>query len=225
MTDAREQVLQRVRSALADRSQGEHSPPVSRPANASARLGSSANREQLVEKLKSELARLRASVYSAADMTSALGIVGDLAKKYGATSVVAWSSLRRLLSPRLPGDSSFQFDEGSSDGSEFRRAASDAVIGLTEVDYAIAETGSLVVLSGSGRARTASLLPRIHVALVRVEQILPGLDELFVQLDAANETPSAVTFITGPSRTADIELTLVVGVHGPQELHVILVGQ
>jgi L-lactate dehydrogenase complex protein LldG len=74
------------------------------------------------------------------------------------------------------------------------------------------------------------LLPPLHVALVKPEQIIAGLDDLFPLMryadEAANrELTSAVTFITGPSRTADIELTLVVGVHGPQELHVIVLKQ
>ena len=77
------------------------------------------------------------------------------------------------------------------------------------------------------QARSASLLPHIHIALVMPDQFVSGLDDLFplLRFDLRvhnRKLCSAVTFITGPSRTADIELTLVVGVHGPQELHVIL---
>jgi L-lactate dehydrogenase complex protein LldG len=78
------------------------------------------------------------------------------------------------------------------------------------------------LLAAKTQPRTASLLPPIHVAILRPEQILRGLDDLFALLATGDELSSAVTLITGPSRTADIELTLVVGVHGPQQLHVIL---
>jgi len=75
--------------------------------------------------------------------------------------------------------------------------------------------------------RSISLLPPVHVAILRSQQILPGLSELFPLLgreqNGNRKLSSAITFITGPSRTADIELKLVVGVHGPQELHVLLV--
>ncbi|HYV03597.1 MAG TPA: lactate utilization protein, partial [Blastocatellia bacterium] len=105
------------------------------------------------------------------------------------------------------------------------QVATVADIGITSVDYALAETGTLVLRSGAGRARSVSLLPPVHIALLKPDQIVPGLDQLFPMLardQLVGRLDSALTFITGPSRTADIELTLVVGVHGPQELHVIL---
>ena len=97
-------------------------------------------------------------------------------------------------------------------------------LGLTEVNYALADTGTLALLSGPGRGRLLSLLPPVHVALLRSDQILSGMEELFCLLerDPVFQERSCITFITGPSRTADIELTLTIGVHGPQELHVVL---
>jgi len=120
-------------------------------------------------------------------------------------------------------------DANDKPAGDFLQKAIEADIGVTAVDYALADTGTLVVLTGRGRARTASLLPPIHVALVKPAQIISGLTDLFPLLRAeknfSNQNmSSAVTFITGPSRTADIELTLVVGVHGPQQLHVILMN-
>jgi L-lactate dehydrogenase complex protein LldG len=97
-----------------------------------------------------------------------------------------------------------------------------AELGLTQVQFAIAETGTLVLASPDEPHRLASLLPRVHVALLHERDIVPGLGEALDKL-ASGILPVA-TFITGPSRTGDIELTLVVGVHGPQELHVILVA-
>jgi L-lactate dehydrogenase complex protein LldG len=97
-------------------------------------------------------------------------------------------------------------------------------LGLTGVDYALADTGTLILFAGTAKGRWVSLAPRIHVALLPLGRILPSLDEFFPLLDNPDilaASGSAVTFITGASRTADIELKLVMGAHGPKELHVI----
>jgi L-lactate dehydrogenase complex protein LldG len=85
--------------------------------------------------------------------------------------------------------------------------------GLTLVDRAVAETGSLVLSAGGGRARLASLAPPRHVALVREDQIVSSLDEALAGL-----TGRTSVLISGPSRTADIAGILVRGIHGPKEL-------
>jgi L-lactate dehydrogenase complex protein LldG len=93
-----------------------------------------------------------------------------------------------------------------------------AEIGITGVDWLIAETGSLVLYSGRGRARSLSLLPPVHIAVAHASQILADLFDLHL----AEVMPSCVSLITGPSKTGDIELQLVTGVHGPGEVHVVL---
>lgn len=97
----------------------------------------------------------------------------------------------------------------------------EAPLGVSCAQAAIAETGTLVLGSASERHRLVSLVPPVHLALVRVADLVPDLDAAMEHLNRSG-LPPLVSFITGPSRTADIELTLVVGVHGPQELHVIL---
>jgi L-lactate dehydrogenase complex protein LldG len=91
--------------------------------------------------------------------------------------------------------------------------------GLSGASAAIAETGSLLLLGGPGRPLAVSLLPEIHIALVNEEDILTQLSQV-LQLDEIKQAPAAV-LISGPSRTADIEMTLTIGVHGPGELYVI----
>ncbi len=93
--------------------------------------------------------------------------------------------------------------------------------GLTGVSAGIADTGSLLLLGGRGRPLTASLLPQIHIALLREEDIFENLDQVLQQIDI--QKASAAIIVTGPSRTADIEMTLTIGVHGPGELHVICI--
>ncbi len=108
-----------------------------------------------------------------------------------------------------------------------RERAIDADIGVTGVDYALAETGTCVLLARKGVSRLVSLLPPVHVALVRPGEVLPGLDELFAlrrQDLLGGGSSGYMNLITGPSRSADIEYTLVTGVHGPGEVHMLLLG-
>jgi len=109
------------------------------------------------------------------------------------------------------------------DGSAGRAGQAACEIGLTGVDAAIAETGTLALVSSRDHPRTASLLPPVHVAVVASGQIVPTLARGFERLGPAIPRASAVNLITGPSRTADIELELTLGVHGPREL-VVVVG-
>ena len=91
---------------------------------------------------------------------------------------------------------------------------------VSHAAYALADTGSVVLLS-SDEPRARSLLPWTHVTVVREDTILSGLEELFERLGP--DLPSSVAIVTGPSRSADIEQRLAVGVHGPGEVHVVLV--
>jgi L-lactate dehydrogenase complex protein LldG len=96
-----------------------------------------------------------------------------------------------------------------------------AGVTVEEVSAAIAETGSIVCASSGGKAVQASLLPSQHVAIVPRDRIFATLDDFFAVHAAA--PPTNLTIITGPSRTADIELNLVIGVHGPERLDIIVV--
>ena len=97
-------------------------------------------------------------------------------------------------------------------------------VGLTGAFAALADTGSVVVISGPGRGRIASLLPPTHIAVVRAEQLFPSLGHFLAANAGAADLGSNMVVITGPSRTGDIEGTLVLGVHGPGDLHVVLIG-
>ncbi len=112
-----------------------------------------------------------------------------------------------------------------NDRERLREMEFSADAGVTSVDYGIAETGSLVVLAAPGNGRAVSLLPLVHIAVLRASDIVYELGALFERIKREHgKLPSATTFITGPSRTADIELVLTVGVHGPRELHLVLLG-
>ncbi len=89
-------------------------------------------------------------------------------------------------------------------------------LGITEADFLLPETGTLVLRSSAGRPRAVSLLPRIHLAIVRPEMLRADMHQVFAEAKDSHY----LVFITGPSRTADIELTVTLGVHGPKALHV-----
>jgi L-lactate utilization protein LutC len=95
-------------------------------------------------------------------------------------------------------------------------------VGITAAQAGIAETGTLVLDSSAERNRLVSLVPPVHIAIIDASRIYLTLGETLAALQNGAELSPAITFITGPSRTADIELTLAIGVHGPQELYVIV---
>ncbi len=119
---------------------------------------------------------------------------------------------------QLPG-----VETGITERRALRAACARAGLGITSADYALADTGTLVMLSSPREARMISLLPPVHLAVVSAANLLTGLDELFTVLPDPAAATSAMVLITGPSRTADIEQILVRGVHGPGEIHVVLV--
>jgi L-lactate utilization protein LutC len=113
---------------------------------------------------------------------------------------------------------------GVVDRDELRDLCAAVDVGITSADYALADTGTLVLLSSPREARLISLLPPAHIAVVPRERILTSLDELFAVLPKPALQTSSMVLITGPSRTADIEQILVRGVHGPGEITVVVVG-
>ena len=112
---------------------------------------------------------------------------------------------------------------------EIRESFIEADVGISGANIAIAETGTLVIVSNEGNARLVTSLPEVHIALVGHEKLVPSIDEatavikLLARSGTGQKMTSYVSFITGPSRTSDIEKTLTLGCHGPRELHVIFV--
>jgi L-lactate dehydrogenase complex protein LldG len=118
---------------------------------------------------------------------------------------------RAALARRVPG---LRFAVG-------REAAADARAGVTEMDFAVANTGTLAQAADGVDQRLASTLPPLHVALVPASRIVADLGELFARLGPARSRYLAL--VTGPSRTADIERVLTIGVHGPERLVIVVV--
>lgn len=165
----------------------------------------------------SALEALNARVFVAPDSGQACEYVGSLIDGKRALASNA-PLLRELGILDIPGIVS-----GITELEALREESAHCDIGVTSADYALADTGSLVMFSSPSEARLISLLPPVHLALVPRERLLSGLDELFSLVPEPARISSSMVLITGPSRTADIEQILVRGVHGPGEVHVVIV--
>ena len=110
-------------------------------------------------------------------------------------------------------------------GVAFRPPVNEDLVGITGCFCAVAETGTLMLLSGPGTFASAALLPETHIAIVPKARIVAGIEDAFALAKSERgELPRATNFISGPSRTGDIEQTIVLGAHGPYRVHVILVN-
>ena len=106
------------------------------------------------------------------------------------------------------------------------RAEAEDQVGLTPCHAAIAETGTLMLISGPHSPTTLNFLPETHIVVVRGDQVVATYEDGWDRLRASHSTlPRVVNFITGPSRTADIEQHIELGAHGPRRLHIVLVEQ
>ena len=217
--------------------------PVPRPADA----GQAAEvvRRQMLERWPQALARFReefervAGVFhSVAGMDEVPRVIGGIARERQATSILSWHpgelgvDLRQSLGREgLAVTVAPDADPDATARERHRDAAARAEIGVTGVDWALAETGTLVLVSGRGRPRSTSLLPATHVAVFGRDRLVESLEQVGIVLEALHVDPArtmsgaVINFITGPSRTADIELTLTRGVHGPKEVHAIFVEE
>jgi L-lactate dehydrogenase complex protein LldG len=108
---------------------------------------------------------------------------------------------------------------------EFRRPTGSDGIGISGAFAALAETGTLMLLSGENTTASVSLVPETHIAILHKNRIVPYMEDAFALLrKEKGDMPRAVNFVSGPSRTADIEQTIVLGAHGPYRVHIILVN-
>jgi L-lactate dehydrogenase complex protein LldG len=172
--------------------------------------------------LVENLGKLRALVHRVPDLTAAADLVGTLARERDWRQV-AWHD-HPLVTPLRAGIpcGTYEVRPGSFDKSALE--ACDA--GITACEALVAQTGSILVSSATCGGRSLSILPHVHVVVATCDQILSTLGDAlhFAKSQNGGRMPSMLSFITGPSRTGDIERILVLGAHGPKELVVILVG-
>jgi L-lactate dehydrogenase complex protein LldG len=191
---------------------------------------------ELVEKFEGELQKLAGIACRAASITDLDQILRDiLSKSEGGPIVLSRNSLlsQLRLSEKLTtwGRDCLIWPSSENVSKErltdFRRQCFEAKVGITGVEFVLAESGTLVLTSPTEGSQLASLAPPIHVALYRRAQVVESLEEVLARLPALRNPTQlpgrSVIFITGPSRTADIEQISIRGVHGPKHVYAVLV--
>lgn len=212
---ARDRILARIRAKQekpAVPSEGEHGAVDSRIAarrpNARPRVGNG------LDALFRERARGLATTVSEAESLTAVpaAVAEYLRLENLPQAIVCWPEFGSLDW------------RGAGIDAEARAARDGDPVGVTGAFCAIAETGTILLLSGGTTPATVSLLPETHIAIVRADSIVPGMEEAWARLRMEHVSlPRAVNFVSGPSRTADIEQTVTLGAHGPYRVHIVLV--
>ena len=210
---SRDYILYKVRTALG-RVSGQPPPPLAPPLLRVPKRDQSARVNEFIRNFEN----LAGKAFHVPDAAAARGCVADLLN--GSTAIASNSPfLAETGVLSLKGVSG-----GVTDYNELRGLCATAAAGITSADYALAETGTLVMLSSAKEVRTISLLPPMHIALIPAFALIENLDELLTLHPRPADITSAMVLITGPSRTADIEQILVRGVHGPGEIRAVIVG-
>lgn len=222
---SREAFLQHVKQAVAEGNRAGLAPALPERGN----VGYQGAGTDPVQRFIQELAAAGGTGYLAADRDAVVHIIQSILQAHNARRILL---SRGGLIDRLNLPAAFQAlglitrtlnDVPANPREDFFSA--DA--GITNVHRLIAETGTVVMATNPDEPRSVSLLPPVHICLADRSQLLPDLFDLFDLFSPATELkqstpPSCLTLITGPSKTGDIELKLVTGVHGPGEIHVIV---
>jgi len=192
-----------------------------------------ATQSELVEVLKKQCEVIHTQVYEVS--TSGLQEqITSILSEYDANSVITWNDkrfteykLEPFLFEELPSKGSEVHKWDTSKGNENIEIAERADVGITFSDMTLAESGTVVLFSNSDKGRSVSLLPKTYIAIIPKSTIVPRMTQATTYLSnkvkSGELVPSCVNFITGPSNSADIELNLVVGVHGPVKAAYIIV--
>lgn len=226
-TNNRESFLARVKAAASSAVQGKGPAPP----RTQEEPGRSISDATLSERFATSAVAAGIVVHKVAGRSMVADVIASILQTHGITTAITWSGgfvpefglsdfLERYGVELIPWNS----EEREADRKD---AAFGMTCGITGADYAVAETGSLVILASPSQGRSVSLLGEVHVAIVLASRILPDLYDIPGQLvkDFPERLPSNVTLITGPSKTADIELQIVIGVHGPRHVYAVLVEE
>ncbi len=222
---SREAFLQTVRQAVAEGNRAGGAPPLPTRGD----VGYQGAGDDLVERFRIELLAAGGVLHIVPDVAASTDKVLELVTAKSARQALLGRGavLDRLgLAERLRalGVQTALVDALPEDA--VRSTFFAAEIGISGVAYLIAETGTVVVRTAADEPRSLSLLPPVHIAVADRSQLLSDLFDLFTVLEpeGTGHLPSCVALITGPSKTGDIELKLVTGVHGPGEVHVVLLN-
>ena len=225
MTSPRERILASIRGGLLrSHLPADGNGPPGRDAGSAA----PALRE-MAEQFSAALAALAGHVHRASGAAGVADVIAGIARDQQAATCISWDDehlgcpgLLDALSSR--GLTRVAYAVSGDPERRLAEAAALAGVGLgvTGAHAALADTGGIVLVSGPGRGRLVSVLPPVHVAVVEERRLRPSLAALLREEPGLLDAGSNVVIVAGPSRTADIEMTLTHGVHGPKHVHVIL---
>ena len=195
-----------------------------------------AQRQQLLDLLMVRAAPLNIQVQALPDNTAVTAAIVSLIQ----TSAPEWGPDKAVVAWSHPLLAALGLDAALSaigvplavvadhDRRSIRQQVIQSYVGITSADYCVADTATLVMKTRPGEARSVSLVPSIHVAVIELAQIILDLEELYARLEDDRRKRGeglgrCTTFISGPSKTADIELNMVHGAHGPRALHIFVI--
>lgn len=186
--------------------------------------------EALAAQFQQELEALSGHAYVITDVEEIVPVLLKILQQHSAQRILAWDDQGLnlpWLRPALTG-AGITIENGDLAPDEAGRKArwlelDDIQVGLTGAQGGLADTGAVALISGPGRGRAVSLLPPVHIALLPLSCLYPSLPAFLADNPNATAEGSNLVLITGPSRTGDIEMTLTMGVHGPGEVHVVIV--
>ncbi len=226
MSDARSDIFARIREALKVKAPKPHlkGEPAAGKTSAVAKPwlpegGETADASLSI--LAEQLAKLKAVLIRVPDHAAAAKAVADLSSSKG------WKKVAYHGHPLTrPIASALTCETWEADASFDKQKLEGCDAGLTTCEAIVAQLGAILVSSASSGGRALSILPHVHVVVAEASQVVPdlGTSLALVQARHGKDMPSMLSFITGPSRTGDIERILVLGAHGPKELYLVLVG-
>ncbi|WP_419888135.1 LutC/YkgG family protein [Neobacillus niacini] len=193
-----------------------------------------ATQDELVEVLAEQCKRIHTSIYTT-NLKELPSTLHEVVTNYGGGPIVTWKDERfsqwgldSLLKTQWPSQDYDVYEWNHTNGSENISKAEKANVGITISEITLAESGTVVLFSDQDKGRTVSFLPATYIALIPISTLVPRMTQAAQKMREIHEktghVASCINFITGPSNSADIELNLVVGVHGPVKASYIVIN-
>jgi L-lactate dehydrogenase complex protein LldG len=190
--------------------------------------------DELVEVLKEQCNKIHTTFYTA-DLRDLSSLLNSVVLEYGGGPIVTWKDERfsewgldSLMKQECPEKNVDVYEWDYKKGEENISKAEKANIGITISEITLAESGTVVLFSDKNKGRTVSFLPKTYIALIPKSSLVPRMTQAAEKMreiyQKTEHVASCINFITGPSNSADIELNLVVGVHGPVKASYIVIN-